>query len=148
MESPGSLSFIYHVEVIVMISRQSNRPSAAKTWTKNRCELTMHLSDTDSVFFRHVNSRGVPASVGSKNAGNYCTVIIGHKKLKGIRRLRKIRDFEEYTGVSINVLPYDDVFTCIINRIGVPSAIGRAYVDQNVTIIVHQNTAGNVMNVL
>jgi hypothetical protein len=118
-----------------MSSRPSSRPSITEPWPRYR-RLTMHLS-SDRIFFRSVNSRGIPEGVGAGNAGKHCTVILGHKKIKGIQKVKEFRDLQVYTGLSIELFPEDEVFSCIINSIGAPSSVGIRNAGKDITIIVH-----------
>jgi hypothetical protein len=70
-------------------------------WPKQRNKLTIHLNPTDIIFFRCIDRNGYPAGVGTGNAGKYCTVIIGHKEIEGIQKVREFRGVEEFTGLSI-----------------------------------------------
>lgn len=119
-----------------MSSRPSNRPSITEPWPRHQ-RLTMHLEPSDRIFFRSVNKRGIPEGVGAGNAGKHCTVILGHKEIEGIQKVKEFRDLEEYTGLSVEIFPEDELFSCLINSIGAPSSVGIGNTGKDVTIIVH-----------
>ena len=76
--------------------------------------------------------------MGAGNVGKFCTVIIGHKEIEGVQKVKEFRDLEEYTGFSVEIRPEDEVFSCLINSIGAPSSVGIGNAGKDVTIIVHQ----------
>jgi len=119
------------------MARPANRPSITELWPKQRKRLTIHLDPTDIIFFRNVDSKGYPSGVGTGNAGKYCTVIIGHKEIEGIQKLREFRGVEEFTGSSVSINPDDQVFTCRVDSWGVPSSVGIPNKGKDVTIILH-----------
>ena len=84
----------------------------------------MYLQPSDRIFFRSVNFRGIPEVIGVGNGGKHCTVIIEHKEIKGIKKVRELRVLKEYQGLSVEILPQDEAFTCFINSIGAPSSVG------------------------
>jgi hypothetical protein len=97
----------------------------------------MQLNPSDRIFFRFVNARGIPAGVGAGNAGKACTVIIGHKEIKDIEKVRTFRDLEEFSGSSVEIFPEDIVFSCVIDSIGNPYSVGAPNKGKDVTIIVY-----------
>jgi hypothetical protein len=120
-----------------MSERPSNRPGKAEPWPKQYRKLTMQLDSSDKIFFRSVNARGIPAGVGAVNAGMPCTVIIGHKEIEGINKVRSFRDLEEFSGSSVDILPEDLAFSCLIDSLGAPYSVGIPNKGKDVTIIVH-----------
>jgi hypothetical protein len=97
----------------------------------------MQLQTSDKIFFRSVNARGIPAGVGAGNAGNACTVIIGHKEIEGLQKVRSFRDLEEFSGSSVEIFPEDLVFSCQVDSVGAPFSVGIPNKGKDVTIIVH-----------
>jgi len=69
-----------------------------------------------------VTDKGFPGSVGISNAGEVCTVILGHKKAQDNK---------------INLLAEDAIYTCIGDSKGRLSSVGLQNVEQNCTIILH-----------
>jgi hypothetical protein len=120
-----------------MTEKPSNRPGKAEPWPKQYRKLTMQLKSEDKIFFRSVNARGIPAGVGAGNAGRPCTVIIGHKEIEGLQKVRSFRDMEEFSGSSVNIFPDDMVFSSVIDLIGAPYSVGASNKGKDVTIIVH-----------
>lgn len=120
-----------------MNERPSNRPGKAEPWPKQYRKLTMQLQPSDKIFFRSVNARGIPAGVGAGNAGKACIVIIGHKEIEGLRKVRSFRDLEEFSGSSVEINPEDLVFSCQIDSVGAPYSVGIQNKGKDVTIIVH-----------
>ena len=120
-----------------MSERPSNRPGKAEPWPKQYRKLTMQLEKSDQIFFRSVNARGIPAGVGDVNAGQACTVIIGHKEIEGLEKVRSFRDLEEFTGSSVEIFPDDLVFSCLVDSVGAPYSVGKENKGKDVTIIVH-----------
>jgi hypothetical protein len=120
-----------------MTERPSNRPGKAEPWPKQYRKLTMQLTPLDEIFFRSVNARGIPAGVGAVNAGQACTVIIGHKEIEGLEKVRTFRDLEEFTGSSVEICPDDLVFSCLVDSVGAPYSVGKENKGKDVTIIVH-----------
>lgn len=104
----------------------------------------MKLEPSDRIYFRPVNERCNPGIVGAGNAGKYCTVIVGHKEIDGIQKIREYRGLEEYQGLSIEIFPQDDVYTCQINSVGVPSSVGAGNAGKDVTVIVHGEEDGSL----
>jgi hypothetical protein len=123
--------------------RPSNRPGKAEPWPKMHRKLTLQLEPSDRIFFRSVNARGIPAGVGAGNAGKPCAVIIGHKKIEDLEKVRSFRDLEEYKGSSVNILPDDVVFSCQVDSIGAPYSVGSPNKGKDVTIIVYEEEAQN-----
>ncbi|MGB9133379.1 MAG: hypothetical protein ACP5N0_12800 [Methanosarcina sp.] len=119
--------------------RPSNRPSKSESWSKQHGRLTLHLKPSDRILFRSVNEKCFPAGVGTGKAGKYCTVTIGHKKIEGIQKIKEFRDLEEYQGLILEILPEDEVYTCLINSKGVPSSVGAGKAGKDVTIIIHES---------
>lgn len=119
-----------------MTERPSNRPGKAEPWPKQYRKLSMQLNHSDRIFFRSVNARGIPAGVGAGNAGKACTVIIGHKEISDIEKVRSFRDLEEFTGSSVDILPGDLVFSSMVDSVGAPFSVGTPNKGKNVTIIV------------
>lgn len=72
------------------------------------------------------------------NAGRLCTVIIGHKEVEGLQCVRSFRDLEEFSGSSVEILPYDLVFSTVIDSIGVPYSVCGLNKGKDVTIIVYE----------
>jgi hypothetical protein len=120
-----------------MSERPSNRPGKAEQWPKQYRKLTMQLEPSDQIYFRSVNARGIPAGVGAGNAGKPCTVIIGHKEIEGLQKVRSFRDLEEFSGSSVEILPDDLVYSCVIDSIGAPYSVGAPNKGKDVTVIVH-----------
>lgn len=121
-----------------MSERPSNRPSKSEPWPKQHGRLTIHLKPSDRIFFRPVNEKCFPAGVGTGNAGKWCTVIIGHKEIEGIQKVKEFRDLEEYHGATVEIFLEDEVYTCLINSKGVLSSVGTGNAGKDVTIIVHE----------
>ncbi len=120
-----------------MTERPSNRPGKAEPWPARQRKLTMQLQPSDKIFFRSVNARGIPAGVGAGNAGKACTVIIGHKEIEGLQKVRSFRDLEEFAGSSVEICPEDLVFSCQVDSVGAPFSVGIPNKGKDVTIIVH-----------
>lgn len=120
-----------------MTERAPNRPRKAEPWPKQYRKLTMQLDPSDRIFFRSVNARGYPAGVGAGNAGKACTVIIGHKEIEDLKKVRSFRDLEEFVGSSVVLSPEDVVFSCTIDSIGAPYSVGKENKEKDVTIIVY-----------
>ncbi len=120
-----------------MTDRAPNRPCKVEPWPKQYRKLTMQLDPSDRIFFRSVNARGIPAGVGAGNAGRACTVIIGHKQIEGLEKVRSFRDLEEFSGSSVEILPEDLVFSSGVDNIGAPFSVGKENKGKDVTIIVH-----------
>ncbi len=120
-----------------MNERPANRPGKAEPWPKQYRKLTMQLQPSDKIFFRSVNARGIPAGVGAGNAGKPCTVIIGHKEIEGLQKVRSFRDLEEFSGSSVEISPEDLVFSCQVDSVGAPYSVGKENKGKDVTIIVH-----------
>lgn len=121
------------------MSNAPNRPGKAEPWPKQYRKLTMQLTPSDRIFFRSVNARGIPAGVGAGNAGKACTVIIGHKEISDIEKVRRFRDLEEFAGSSVVLDPEDVVFSCKVDNIGAPYSVGKENKGNDVTIIVFEN---------
>lgn len=122
-----------------MTERPSNRPGKAEPWPTMHRKLTMQLNPSDRIFFRSVNARGIPAGVGAGNAGKACTVIIGHKEISDIEKVRSFRDLEEFSGSSVVMDPEDMVFSCQVDSVGAPYSVGLPNKGKDVTIIVYGN---------
>lgn len=120
-----------------MTERPSNRPGKAEPWPKQHRKLTLQLNPSDRIFFRSVNARGIPAGVGAGNAGKACTVIIGHKEISDIEKVRSFRDLEEFSGSSVVLDPEDMVFSSVIDSIGAPYSVGKENKGKDVTIILY-----------
>ncbi len=120
-----------------MTERAPNRPGKAEPWPKQYRKLTMQLTPLDEIFFRYVNARGIPAGVGSGNAGKPCTVILGHKEIEGLEKVRSFRDLEEFAGSSVEIFPDDLVFSCLVDSVGAPFSVGIPNKGKDVTVIVH-----------
>jgi len=118
------------------MSNAPNRPGKAEPWPKQYRKLTMHLQPSDRIFFRSVNARGIPAGVGAGNAGKVCTVIIGHKEISDIEKVRIFRDLEEFAGSSMVLDPEDIVFSSVVDAAGAPYSVGKENKGKDVTIIV------------
>jgi len=86
-----------------------------------------------------VNERCNPEIVGSGNAGKHCTVIIGHKEVEGVHKVKEMRGVEEFSGVSVRISKQDDVYTCLIDSTGRPSSVGVGNAGKEVTVIVHSD---------
>ena len=89
------------------------------------------------IFFKAVNVRGVPAGVGAGNAGEPCTVIIGHKEIEGLQNVQSFRDLEEFAGSSVEICPEDLVFSCLVDSVVAPYSVGFRIRGKDVTIIVY-----------
>jgi hypothetical protein len=63
--------------------------------------------------------------------------MIGHKEIEGIQKAREFKSVEEYTGSSVNINPDDQVFSCRVDQLGVPSSVGIPNKGKDVTIILH-----------
>ena len=122
-----------------MTERPSNRPGKAEPWPQIHRKITVQLQPSDRIFFRSVNARGIPAGVGAGNAGKACTVIIGHKEISDIEKVRSFRDLEEFAGSSVVLDPEDVVFSCNVDNIGAPYSVGKENKGNDVTIIVFEN---------
>lgn len=120
-----------------MSERPSNRPGKAEPWPKQYRKLTMQLEPSDRIFFRSTNARGIPAGVGAGNAGSPCTVIIGHKEIEDLQKVRSFRDLEDFSGSSVDIFPEDLVFSCLVDSVGAPYSVGLPNKGKDVTIIVH-----------
>ncbi|MGB9938218.1 hypothetical protein [Methanosarcina sp.] len=120
-----------------MTERAPNRPGKAEPWPARQRKLTMQLHPSDRIFFRSVNARGIPAGVGAGNAGKACTVIIGHKQIEGLEKVRSFRDLEEFSGSSVEIFPEDLAFSCLVDSVGAPYSVGIPNKGKDVTIIVH-----------
>lgn len=121
-----------------MSERPSNRPSKSEPWPKQHGKLTIHPKPSDRILFRSVNEKCFPAGVGTGNAGKHCTVIIGHKEIEGIQKVREFRDLEKYEGLTVEIFPDDEVCSCLIYSKGVPSSVGTGNTGKDATIIVHE----------
>lgn len=119
-----------------MTERPANRPGKVEPWPTMHRKSTMQLEPEDRIFFRPVNARGIPAGVGSGNAGKSCIVIIGHKELSDLEKVRTFRDIEEFKGSSVDILPGDLVFSSMVDSVGAPFSVGTPNKGKNVTIIV------------
>ena len=119
-----------------MTERPSNRPGKAEPWPKQYRKMTMQLNPSDRIFFRSVNTRGIPAGVGAVNAGKGCIVILGHKEIEDLEKVRSFRDLEEFAGSSVEIFPEDLVFSCMVDNIGAPFSVGKDNRGKDVTIIV------------
>jgi len=124
-----------------MSERPANRPSKAEPWPKEYRKLTMCLDPLYKIFFRSVNTRGIPAGVRAGNAGRPCTVIIGHKKIESLPKVRSFRDLEEFSGSSVEISPNDLVFSCQVDSVGAPYSVGLSNKGKDVTIVVHGEEA-------
>ncbi len=71
------------------------------------------------------------------NAGMTCTVIIGHKEIEGLQKVRSFRDLEEFSGSSVEIFPEDLVFSCHVDAVRAPFSVGIPNKGKDVTIIVH-----------
>lgn len=120
-----------------MSERPANRPGKAEPWPKQYRKLTMQLQPSDKIFFRSVNARGIPAGVGAGNAEKACIVILGHKQIEGLEKVRSFRDLEEFSGSSVDILPDDQVFSCQVDYVGAPYSVGIPHKGKDITIIVH-----------
>lgn len=120
-----------------MTERPSNRPGKSEPWPTQHRRLTMQLKPSDKIFFRSTNARGIPAGVGAGNAGNACTVIIGHKEIEGLENVRSFRDLEEFSGSSVEIFPGDLVFSSMVDAAGAPYSVGGSNKGKDVTIIVY-----------
>lgn len=123
------------------MSNAPNRPGKAEPWPKQYRKLTMHLQPSDRIFFRSVNARGIPAGVGAGNAGKDCIVIIGHKEIEDLEKIRTFRDLEEFAGSSVVLNPEDVVFSCQVDNIGAPYSVGKENEGKDVTIIVFEEAS-------
>lgn len=119
-----------------MTERPSNRPGKSEPWPTMHRKLTMQLEPSDRIFFRSTNARGIPAGVGAGNAGKACIVIIGHKEIEDLEKVRTFRDLEEFRGSSVDILPDDMVFSCLVDSVGAPYSVGIPNMGKDVTIIV------------
>ena len=122
-----------------MSTRPSSRPGITEQWPKHRGNIVMSLDPLDKVYFRMVNERCNPEIVGSGNAGKHCTVIIGHKEVDGVQKVKEMRGVEEFSGVSVRISKHDDVYTCLIDSTGRPSSLGVGNAGKEVTVIVHSD---------
>lgn len=61
--------------------------------------------------------------MGAGNAGRSCMVIIGHKEVKDLQRVRSFRDLEEFSGFFVEILLYDLVFSTMIDSMGAPYSV-------------------------
>jgi hypothetical protein len=120
-----------------MTERPSNRPGKAEPWPKQYRKITMYLKPSDRIFFRSTNARGIPAGVGAGNAGKACIVIIGHKEIEDVEKVRTFRDLEELRGSSVVLDPEDIVFSSQIDRAGAPFSMGASNKGKDVTIILY-----------
>lgn len=50
-------------------------------------------------------------------------VIIGHKEVKDLQRVRSFRDLEEFSGFFVEILLYDLVFSTMIDSMGAPYSV-------------------------
>lgn len=110
-----------------MTERPSNRPGKSEPWPTQHRKITMQLKPLDRVFFRSTNARGIPAGVGAGNAGNAgkdCLIIIGHKEIVDLDKVRSFRDLEEFSGSSVDILPGDMVFSSVVDSVGAPYSVG------------------------
>ncbi|BBL63614.1 hypothetical protein [Methanosarcina mazei] len=124
-----------------MTERPSNRPGKAEAWPTMHRKLTMQLTPSDRIFFRSVNARGYPEGVGAGNLGKPCMVIIGHKEIEDLEKVRTFRDLEEFKGSSVVLDPEDLVFSCMIGSAGAPYSVGTPNKGKDVTIIVYGELA-------
>lgn len=62
--------------------------------------------------------------MGAGNAGKPCTVIIGHKEIEGLQQVQSFRDLEEFSGSSVEILPYDLTFSCPVDAVEAPYSVG------------------------
>jgi len=120
-----------------MTERPSNRPGKAEPWPKQHRKLTMQLNPSDRIFFRSINARGIPGGTGAGNAGKSCIVIIGHKEISDLENVRTFRDLEEFKGSSVDILPDDMVFSCLVDSVGAPYSVGLPNKGKDVTIILY-----------
>ena len=125
-----------------MTERPSNRPGKAEPWPTMHRKLTLQLQPSDRIFFRSVNARGIPAGVGAGNAGKACTVIVGHKEIDDLEKVRSFRDLEEFKGSSVVLDPEGMVFSCQVDNIGAPYSVGKENAGKDVTIIVYGEEGG------
>ena len=119
-----------------MSSRPSRRPSKTEPWPQPHGKLTMHLKPSDRILFRKVNQRGFPEAVGISKVGKKCTVIFGHTKMEGLYRVNESGPLEVYSGRSVEILPEDDVFTCLVDVRGLPSSVGVGNAGKDIIIII------------
>lgn len=119
-----------------MTERPSNRPGKAEPWPQIHRKLTLQLQHSDSIFFRSVNARGYPAGVGAGNLGKSCIVIMGHKEIEDMEKVRSFRDLEEFAGSSVVLDPEDMVFSSVVDAAGAPYSVGAVNKGKDVTIIV------------
>jgi len=96
----------------------------------------MHLKPSDRILFRKVNQRGFPEAVGISKVGKKCTVIFGHTKMEGLYRVNESGPLEVYSGRSVEILPEDDVFTCLVDVRGLPSSVGVGNAGKDIIIII------------
>jgi hypothetical protein len=75
--------------------------------------------------------------MGVGNAGRPCMVIVEHKKVKDLQRIRSFRDLEEFSGFFVEILPYDLVFSTMIDSIGAPYSVWWSEEGKDVTIVVY-----------
>lgn len=120
-----------------MTERAPNRPGKAEPWPMMNRKLIIQLEPSDRIFFRSINARGIPAGVGAGNAGKACTVIIGHKEIEDLEKVRSFRDLEEFKGSSVVLDPEDMAFSCQVDNIGAPYSVGKENKGKDVTIIVY-----------
>jgi hypothetical protein len=64
-------------------------------------------------------------------------VIIGHKEIEDLQKVRSFRDLEEFAGSSVDIFPEDLVFSCLVDSVGAPYSVGLPNKGKDVTIIVH-----------
>jgi len=133
-----------------MTERPSNRPGKSEPWPTQHRKLTIQLKPSDRVFFRSTNARGIPAGVGAGNAGKDCIIIMGHKEIEDLEKVRSFRDLEEFSGSSVDILPEDMVFSSVVDYVGAPYSVSAPNKGKDVTIIVYsvpqeeaENGAGN-----
>ena len=120
-----------------MTERPSSRPGKSEPWPTQHRNLTMQLKPSDKIFFRSTNARGIPAGVGAVNAGKDCIIIMGHKEIEDMEKVRSFRDLEEFSGSSVDIIPGDIVLSSVIDAAGSPYSVGTPNKRKDVTIILY-----------
>ncbi|MPN14721.1 hypothetical protein SDC9_162048 [bioreactor metagenome] len=64
-------------------------------------------------------------------------MIIGHKEIEDLEKVRSFRDLEEFAGSSVVLDPEDMIFSCQVDNIGAPYSVGLPNKGKDVTIIVY-----------
>jgi len=102
--------------------RPTAKPTKTERWPVNHGRITLNLNYSDRIILRTVTDKVFPGSVEISNAGEVCTVILGHKKAQDNK---------------IDLLAEDTIYTCIADSKGRLSSVGLQNVEQNCTIILH-----------